>query len=425
MTARWRSAGRVVAAVVALVVLGAAGIAWLNLRGEWDGGATALSPTATAVQVERGAYLVRAGNCAGCHTARGGPAFAGGVAIATPFGTVYASNLTPDRETGIGNWSAGDFWRAMHNGRSKDGRLLYPAFPYTSYTQVTRTDTDAIYAFLRSQPAVAQPNRPHALRFPYDSQAALAVWRALFFAPGVFEPTPGQSAEWSRGAYLVRGLGHCAACHSPRNALGATVATRELHGGLIPMQDWYAPSLASAGEAGVADWETRHVVDLLKTGVSARGTAIGPMADVVFRSTQYLDEADLRAMAVFLKSVPPADYARPPSSDAIPGGAARGAKLYADHCAACHGEQGQGAPGAYPALAGNRLVTMASPLNLLRIIMAGGFPPVTAGNPRPYGMPPFGHALGNAEIAALATYLRSAWGHAAPPVSERAVLAAR
>ena len=258
----------------------------------------------TPEQVARGAYLARAGNCIACHTMRGGAPYAGGRAIETPFGTVFGSNITPDVKTGIGGWTASHFWRAMHNGRSKDGRLLVPAFPYTNFTLVTREDADALFAYLRTLPAVEQPNRAHTLRFPYDTQAALAVWRALFFAPGVHAADPAQSAEWNRGSYLVRGLGHCNACHGGRNVFGATSGSLEMSGGVSPIDQWYAPSLANPAEASVADWETPHVVDLLKTGVSARGSALGPMAEVVFRSTQHLSDADLRAMALYLKSLP-------------------------------------------------------------------------------------------------------------------------
>src|SRR5690606_18837383 len=180
----------------------------------------------------------------------------------------------------------------MHHGRSKDGRLLYPAFPYVNYTLVSREDSDALLAFLRSQQPVRRPNLAHELRFPYDSQAALAVWRALFFRPGRFEPDATRTPEWNRGAYLVRGLGHCSACHAPRTFLGATREKLELSGGLIPMQNWYAPSLGSPQEAGVSDWPIQEVVDLLRTGVSSRGTVMGPMAEVVFRSTQHLSETD-------------------------------------------------------------------------------------------------------------------------------------
>jgi mono/diheme cytochrome c family protein len=379
--------------------------------------------------VARGDYLARAGNCAACHTDRGGAAYAGGKGIATPFGTVYASNLTPDAKTGIGTWSAAQFWRALHNGRSADGHLLYPAFPYPNFTEITRADADALFAFLRSQVPVAQANRAHALRFPYSLQASLAVWRALFFTPGVYEPMVERSLQWNRGAYLVRALGHCAACHSPRNAFGATRESLELSGGLIPLQNWYAPSLAAGSEAGVADWSNAEVAALLKTGFTPRGAALGPMAEVVFRSTQHLSDADVAAMTEFLRSLPqaPARAAVAPvvDKDAF----AHGAALYKDRCASCHGASGEGGSGplgiVYVPLAGNRKVQLESPANLIHIVVNGGFPPTTAGNPRPFGMPPFGPSLKDDEIAVLATYLRAAWGNAAPPVSALDVLEAR
>jgi mono/diheme cytochrome c family protein len=404
------------AAIVLLAGVLAAAVAWLNVRGEEPLPAQAAAFASTPTLVERGAYLARAGNCAACHTDRGGAAYAGGKGIATPFGLVFASNLTPDPGTGIGAWSAAEFWRAMHHGRSRDGRLLYPAFPYPDYTRVTREDSDALYAFLRSVPPVQQANRPHALRFPYGTQPALAVWRALFFSAEVFESEPGRSAEWNRGAYLVRGLGHCQACHAPRNALGATTSDLELSGGLIPMQNWYAPSLASPAEAGVQDWSMQDVVRLLKTGQSAGGAAMGPMAEVVFSSTQHLNEEDLRAMATFLRELPRHAPQKAPSRRADTDVLELGRRLYKDRCAQCHGDDGGGAGAIYPALKGHRTVTMESSANLVRVIISGGFPPTTAGNPRPFGMPPFGQSMSEAEIAAVASYVRDAWGNRAGAV---------
>ena len=397
-------------------------IAALNFRGEEPLPAEAAAFSPTADEIARGEYLARAGNCVACHTARGGAPYAGGLGVRTPFGTVYSTNLTPDARTGIGTWTSAHFWRALHNGRSKDGRLLYPAFPYPSYTQLTREDADAIFAYLLSLPAVAQPPRAHRLRFPYDSQAALAVWRAFFFEPGEFEADAAKSTEWNRGAYLVRGLGHCVACHSPRNVFGATSEKLELSGGLIPMQGWYAPSLTSPLEAGVAAWDAQDVVDLLKKGVSPRGSVMGPMAEVVFRSTQYLSVADLRAMAAFLKALPQTGAAVGPQSDRGQTSNAAGAKIYEKHCAQCHGDRGEGAPGAYPALAGNRAVTMEVPANVIRVVLSGGYLPATAGNPRPYGMPPYAHLLDDAAVAAVVTHIRSAWGNAAAPVSQLQVM---
>lgn len=410
--AAWLFAGIVLVLLLTLTV-------WqLNLRDESDVTQAVATAAASPALLERGAYLARAGNCMSCHTARGGSPYAGGRGIATPFGTVFSGNLTPDKQTGIGSWSASHFWRAMHNGRSKDGRLLYPAFPYTSYTEVTREDSDALFAYLQSLPAAAQPNTPHALRWPFSTQAALAVWRALYFSPGQYAPDTAQTAEWNRGAYLVRGLGHCSACHSARNALGASSTPLDLAGGLIPMQNWYAPSLTAPAEAGVADWQPEHIAALLKTGVSPRGSVLGPMAEVVLHSTQHLSDADLGAMAVFLKALPPTAVADSSPTAAGNTAAARaGAKLYEQHCAQCHGEQGRGVPGAYPPLAGNRAVTMASTANLVQVVLNGGYAPATAGNPRPFGMPPFVLVLSDNELAELLTYLRSAWGHQASAVT--------
>ena len=407
---------------------------WLWAFGFGDGGGAASGPDPLAASaplpssvqsVARGAYLARAGNCMTCHTARGGAAYAGGRAIDTPFGTVHASNLTPDPRTGIGGWSSGEFWNALHHGRSRDGRLLYPAFPYTSYTRVTRADSDALFGYLQTLAPVERPNTAHRLRWPYSTQTALAVWRALYFRPATHRDDAARSAEWNRGAYLVQGLGHCSACHSARNALGATVGVMDLSGGMIPMQNWYAPSLASRSEASVAGWETEHVVRLLRTGVAPRATVLGPMAEVVLNSTQHLDAADLQAMAVYLKALPQTDADAATASrktvSASPGVGERAAKLYGQHCAQCHGEQGQGVPGAYPPLAGNRAVTLPVTANLVQIVLHGGYPPATAGNPRPFGMPPYALQLSDAEVALVLTHIRSAWGNRAAAVSELAV----
>jgi mono/diheme cytochrome c family protein len=410
-------------ALIVVISLLSAGVWALNQRDESPIGVDAQPSRGSADQVARGAYLVKAGNCVACHTGRGGLPFVGGRAMATPFGTVFASNITPDEPTGLGRWSADHFWRALHNGRSMDGHLLYPAFPYTNTTLVTRPDADAMYAFLRTVPPVRQPNRPHELAFPVNTQWALGVWRALFFKPEVHVDEPSQSVAWNRGAYLVRGLGHCSACHAARNALGATEGALELSGGLIPLQNWYAPSLADAHEASVAAWSVDEVVALLRSGRSAHGVVLGPMADVVWRSTQYLSEPDLRAMAVFLKALPQVrDMPRAEEHMVVaPERLARGAALYERHCAECHGLKGEGAGGLYPALAGNRTVLMTEPANLVRVMANGGFAPATALNPRPFGMPPMAPFMSNDEMALVATYVRNAWGNQADVVDARDV----
>jgi mono/diheme cytochrome c family protein len=385
------------------------------------GRATIAAPANDADVVVKGKYLARAGDCIACHTNPGGALFAGGRPMATPFGTLYTSNITPDPKTGIGSWSADDFYMAMHTGRFPDGGLIYPAMPFGSYTKVTRADSDAILAYLRSVPPVNQPNRPHDLRFPFNNRQLILGWRTLFFREGGYQPDPGKSAEWNRGAYLVEGLGHCAMCHSPINALGGSSASQAFEGGLIPMQNWYAPSLTSNKEAGLGEWSIDEIVDLLRNGVSHRGAVYGPMAEVTFNSLQYLDDADVRAMAVYLKSLgqgslPAAEVLgmpMPESSLLL----SFGETIYQTHCASCHAQDGRGTPPEYPPLAGNPSIQMQSAVNPIRMVLNGGFPPGTAGNPEPYGMPPFAQTLSDDEVAAVVTYIRGAWGNQGSAVS--------
>lgn len=402
--------------VVVLAVLGG----WLWLAGQRAGnvaipevGDLSAAALADPALVAQGAYLATAGDCAGCHSVRGGPPYAGGRAIPTPFGTIPGPNLTPDPETGIGGWSFADFWRALHHGQRKDGRWLYPAFPFTSYTKVTPGDARAIFAYLRSLPAVRRETEAAKLSFPYSLRSTLAVWRARYFQPGVFQPDAGQSAAWNRGAYLVQGLGHCNECHAPRNAWGAT-AGAWLSGGEIPRQDWYAPDLSMQANGGLQGWTKGDVVDLLKTGHASTGAAFGPMADVVADSTQHLGHGDLGAIATYLASLPPRQ-ARPVPRSAfnVKRIAAAGEKVYRQHCADCHGGDGRGVAGVYPPLAGNSAVTEPTGINAVRTVLLGGFPPVTAGNPRPYSMPPYAQQLDDSDVALVVSYIRQSWGNKA------------
>jgi len=363
-----------------------------------------------------GSYLVAVGDCVACHTAPGAEPFAGGRAIETPFGRVYSTNITPDAATGIGAWSREDFWRALHEGRSKDGRSLYPAFPYPNFTQVTREDSDAMFDYLRGLPAVSRPNRSHAVEFPYNTQAALGVWRALFFRAGAFKPDESRDARWNRGAYLVRGLGHCDACHAERNVFGAVSHSLDLGGGLIPMQNWYAPPLIGAGRDGPR-WQADDLLSLLKSGVSRRGTAMGPMAEVVYRSTQHLSAADAAAIAGYLQSSEAEE--RRQGTEPVVGAPVlqRGAVVYGEHCAQCHGDGGEGAFPAYPALARNPSLTTPLPANAIKAVLYGGYPAATAANPRPFGMPPYVGKLSDQDIAAVVTYVRASWGNGGGRVS--------
>lgn len=371
--------------------------------------------TDTAAQASRGAYLAKAGNCMACHTIRGGEEYAGGRAIRTQFGDIYAPNITPEEDAGIGKWTSDDFWRAMHNGKSKDGSFLYPAFPYPNYTKVSREDSDAIYAYLRTVAPVKQANKGHTLRFPYNQRILLAFWRTLYFEPGVYQPETEQTVDWNRGAYLVQGLGHCSACHTSRDALGGSTTNNMLTGGVIPMLNWYAPSLHSNTEAGLDSWEVQDIANFLKTGVSDQGAVYGPMAEVVSGSLQHLAGEDIQSMATYLKAMPKENT--PGSKKAAftprdPEAALKlGAKIYEQHCVECHSSNGKGKTAAYPPLAGNRSLTVTPAINPIRMVLSGGFPPSTEGNPRPYGMPPFSMTLNDEEVAAVVSYIRNSWGN--------------
>jgi mono/diheme cytochrome c family protein len=341
---------------------------------------------------------------------------AGGRRLETPYGAVYAGNLTPDPSTGLGLWSQDDFHRAMHEGRSRDGRRLVPVFPYTSFTLVAREDNDALFAYLQSLPPVVQFNRPHELRFPYGTAVAMAAWQWLNFSPASApERAPTDGIE--RGAYLVRGLGHCGECHSTRNRWSAI--EEGFDGGEIPAERWYAPPLHPAtGEPQ----SVAQVLALLRDGINDRGTAAGPMARVVLQSTQHWETADLEVAARYLHGL----GTRPRSqtgSPASPATMAAGARLYADQCADCHGEDGAGVPKVYPPLRNNPSVTQPNIRNLVQILTHGGFPPSTAANPWPYGMPP--SQLSTEEVAAVLSFVRQSWGQQAPAVSALDVLKAR
>jgi mono/diheme cytochrome c family protein len=377
-------------------------------------------PSATTEAITRGEYLARAGDCVACHSKPNGQPFAGGREMPTPFGSLFVPNITPDDETGIGRWTADDFYRMLHTGVSRDGTLLYPAMPFASYTKVTRDDSDAMFNYLQSVTPVKNQNRPNELNFPFNNRDLLIGWRTLYFKEGEFVADPHQSAQWNRGAYLVQGLGHCAMCHTAINALGGSSESKAFEGGMIPNQNWYAPSLTSNREAGLGDWPVKEIADLLQVGASHRATTYGPMAEVVYNSLQYLTDEDATAMAVYLKALPKRDAEALPTDQSRlvdPAVMELGRKVYEKQCAVCHGSEGKGQPPAYPPLAGNQSITMASPVNSIRMVLNGGYAPGTYKNPRPYGMPPFNHVLSDREVAAVVTYIRLAWANTGTPVS--------
>jgi mono/diheme cytochrome c family protein len=382
------------------------------------------APKATSEVLVRGEYLARAGDCIACHSTPTGKTFGGGLPMETPFGTLFTPNISSSKEYGIGRWNADEFYKMLHTGKSRNGMLLYPAMPFAAYTKVTREDSDAIFAFLKSTPPVAQPNRPHDLRFPFNQRSMLLGWRTLFFREGEYRPDPAMSVEWNRGAYLVEGLGHCSMCHTAINKLGGNSASKAFEGGLIPMQDWYAPSLTSNKEAGLGEWSIQDISDLLQIGVSERGAVYGPMAQVVHDSLQYLSDDDIRSMAVYLKTLPqrsgatasaPSQEVAEEKNRLFP----LGKKIYEAQCASCHRIDGQGKPPHFPPLANNPSIEMNSAVNPIRMVLNGGYAPGTRKNPTPYGMPPFAQTLSDEEIAAVVTYIRTAWSNHGTPVSAK------
>jgi len=410
--------------LLVILVCVAAAVAVLFWPGDRETGRDAPASLSTAQldAMSRGRALVTLGNCEGCHTVRGGQPFAGGRSIPTPFGTFYSPNITQDLQHGIGRWGADDFWSALHNGYAPGRKLLYPTFPYTNFTRISRADSDAMFAYLKTIAAVPAANRDHQLKFPFNQRWLLAIWRGLFFTPGVYEPDTRHNAEWNRGAYLVQGVAHCSACHESRNALGAVRSKDNPSGGLV--LSWYAPTLSNSKEAGVQNWSERDIVTLLRAGVVTgehQAYTFGPMAEVVYESLQHTDEADLQAIAVYLKSLP--EVAQKTERTrvglapaAIPIVMSAGQQVYKDNCARCHGDDGRPESNVAPALANSRIVNMNPSIDAVRMVLYGGYAPGTKLNPRPFGMPPFYPTLSTEQIASVLTHIRGSWGNGSPPI---------
>lgn len=365
-------------------------------------------------QIQRGRYLSKAGDCISCHTAQGGKPYAGGFPVATPFGIIYSTNITPDPETGIGKWSGEDFFKAMHYGVRRDGKYLYPAFPYPWFTKLSRADVDAIKAYLDTIKPVKQADRPSELPWPLSWRASMAGWNRLYFHAGQYQADPRQSDVWNRGAYLVQGAAHCAACHTAKNLLGASTGA-DAFGGGDAGNSWYAPSLAEDKRDGLAGWSRQDIVQYLKTGTNGKTSAAGPMVDVVMNSTQYLSDDDLNAIAVYLKSLPakqPAPGEKAPAAGRT--AMAHGRALYTDNCTGCHMAKGTGLPHTFPSLADSSSIQASDPSSVIQMILAGGRAPATRQSPTGLAMPSFAGKLDDAEVADLTTYIRNAWGNHAP-----------
>jgi mono/diheme cytochrome c family protein len=377
--------------------------------------------TPNAEQLRRGQYLVVAGDCMSCHLREGGEALAGGLGLNTPFGVIYTPNITADKETGIGDWTADQFYRAMHKGIDDEGSNLYPAFPYPWFTLVSRDDDDAILAFLKTTPAVKYTPPKNSLPFPLNLRSAVKGWNLLFFKAHDFNSNANQSAEWNRGAYLVNGLGHCGGCHTPKTALGADKSGRDFRGGTL--DNWVAPDLTANERTGLGSWSIDDVTEYLGTGRNAHAGAGGAMADVITYSTSLMSDADRHAMAVYLKSQAASPSAAAAQPDA--GAMRRGAAIYSDACASCHLENGVGQPRYFPPLGPNAMLQQADPIGLEHLILAGARIGTSPTRPSPMTMPSFAWKLTDQEIADVSTFIRNSWGNQAAAVSTNDVRSAR
>lgn len=358
-----------------------------------------------AAQIARGRYLARAADCAACHTAPDGAPFAGGVKLTSAFGTFYGTNITPDPRHGIGNWSADDFYRALHDGVSPDGQL-YPAMPYTSYRQMSREDSDALYAYLMSIPPMPVANRDPELSFPFNLRFGVRFWKWLFLKDALPDASQGHSADWNRGRYLANALGHCAECHSPRGAFGQLDTAKTLAGGALGRV--VAPDITPAALAQ-RGWNGADLQTFLTGGEAPQGSAFGEMHPVVQLSTQYLTRDDLRAMSAYLLGdQPPSAQTPVVSADMTPFAAGR--SVYLAVCAGCHGAEGAGKPHVTVAMRGNSTVRQHDPRNLLVSVLDGVNAQDFPGLERMQDMPGFAGMLSDKDVAQLANYLRAQWG---------------
>lgn len=401
----------------------------------YKGNRSALQPTSTLSQeelIQRGAYLARAGDCIACHVAKDGQPFAGGLGIASPVGMIYTSNITPDKETGIGNYTLQDFDNALRYGVRQNGDSMYPAMPFPSFAKTSDEDVQALYAyFMHGVQPVSAASRGTDIVWPLSMRWPLAAWR-MVFAPEAkpFTPAAGQDAMTARGAYLVQGLGHCGTCHTPRN--GLTLAERAysdqsplyLSGSATPIDGWVAISLRGDHRDGLGSMTEEELFELLKTGRNSHSAVFGGMADVVNDSLQYLSDDDLRAIAHYLKTLPAANSNDQPfvyddkTAQALFSGdvSQRGAQVFVDNCAACHRTTGKGYEQTFPALAGNPVVQGADPSSLINIVLKGATLEGTQGAPTSYTMPAFAWRLSDQEVADVLTFIRSSWGNQAAAV---------
>jgi mono/diheme cytochrome c family protein len=378
----------------------------------------AISTSALAVSTDggkyqdAGKYQVALGDCEGCH----GKNLAGGVELMTPFGKMVTPNITPDKDTGIGNYTAEDFRQAMKAGIASGNKLLYPAMPYPSYARMSDGDVAALWAYMKTVKPVKNSVNVNQLKFPFNLRFMMRGWNILFFSPAPHVDTAGKSAQWNRGAYLVNGAAHCGACHTPKNAFGADKSAA-LSGAAL--QGWFAPDLTSDYGAGLGSWRIADIVEYLQTGRNNRSLASGPMAEAVENSTSKMNDADLKAIAVYLKDLP-ASNGNGGGATGVDAQMKAGAIGYDISCAACHGRDGKGSL-LFPPLAGNPTVRQVRTDTLVRMVLAGGKAAATAKAPTGPGMPSLGWRLNDQQAADILTYVRNNWGNRAPAVSAETV----
>jgi len=396
-------------------------LACLYLCSAFAFGAAAAEPSEETIA--HGKALVEAGDCASCHTADPAKPFAGGKKIDTPFGGIYSPNLTADRNTGIGGWSDADFYGALRYGIDPDGSRYYPAFPYPYFTKLTRPDIAAIRAYLATLTPFQNEAPPPELRFPLNLRVVMRAWNYLFLRPGILEPDQSKGTDWNRGRYLVEGLGHCGACHTPKNIFGADKRGQAFTGGYV--QGWFAPRLDAAERSGLKSWSVDDIAEYLKSGRNGKSHADGLMAEIIVNSTSKMSDADVRAIAVYLKSLPagppePAVTAPPPEQ-----GMKDGEQIYAHYCRACHETDGSGAPRIYPPLPANALLQSADPSSTLRVILDGAQTVTTPRAPNTGSMPSYARDLSDQQVADVTNYIRNSWGNEAPLVTPDQVRKAR
>jgi mono/diheme cytochrome c family protein len=374
-------------------------------------------------QIERGRYLTVVADCAACHTdSSQDKPFGGGRLIETPFGNVAAANITPDRETGIGGWSDAQFDAALRQGKMPNGKHLYPAMPFLYFTKMTHADVLDIRAYLGTVQPVHNAVVSDQLPFPFNVRSSMRVWDALYFAAGEFEPNASKSAVWNRGAYLVDGPGHCGACHTPKTMLGGDKTAQELSG--YSIQGWFAPDITNNEKRGLAHWLVADIVEYLKNGHNRFAAASGPMSAEVADSSSRMSPADLEAIAVYLKDRQGQTDKATPLSASDPMMVA-GAAIYSDLCSGCHKPDGSGIPYLIPNLAAAASVASREPTTLLRVVLQGADSVATNEEPTAPAMPAFGWQLTDAQVAAVTTYIRNSWGHAASAETDGDVRAAR